>query len=304
VSLGKPIPIGRITLLAALCAETMSGCKQRGEAAPAAPLPAPEPLPATTKELTKAQAAAPGAPTLEPITAAPAATAPANVPEGMVYVPGGSFDMGPPREVTMGKPTQRMQVAPFFLDRTEVTVAAYLACVQSKGCTVSKHQAGCNATAKQPLLQHPMNCISKTRAEQYCAAQGKRLPSAAEWEFAARGTDGRIYPWGNDDAGEQVCWQGRDGAESKKTCPVGSFASGASPFGALDMAGNVAEWTSTPETETAAAGAFRTRGGGYPVEPIDLSSPETLMIRADQWETFSAEDAEPKLGVRCAKDNG
>jgi formylglycine-generating enzyme required for sulfatase activity len=69
------------------------------------------------------------------------------------------------------------------------------------------------------------------------------------------------------------------------------------------MAGNVAEWTSTPETETAAPGAFRARGGSYAVEPIELSSPETLMIRADQWETFSADDADPKLGVRCAKDN-
>jgi formylglycine-generating enzyme required for sulfatase activity len=152
-------------------------------------------------------------------------------------------------------------------------------------------------------LQHPINCITKTQAERYCAAQGKRLPSAAEWEFAARGTDGRSYPWGNDDASEQVCWQGRHDADFKKTCPVGSFPAGASPFGALDMAGNVAEWTSTPETETAAPGAFRARGGSYAVEPIELSSPETLMIRADQRETCSAEDADPQLGVRCAKDH-
>jgi formylglycine-generating enzyme required for sulfatase activity len=220
----------------------------------------------------------------------------------MVYVPGGSFDMGPPRSVTMGKAPERVHVAQFFLDRTEVTVAAYLACVQANVCTLGKHQPGCNATPKQPLLQHPMNCITELQAAQYCAAQGKRLPSAAEWEFAARGTDGRIYPWGNDEAGEQLCWQGRAGASSKKTCPVGKFPQGASPFGAFDMAGNVAEWTSTAETETAAAGAFRARGGGYPLEPMDRSSPETLMIRADQWETFSAEDADPKLGVRCAKD--
>ena len=221
----------------------------------------------------------------------------------MVYIPGGTFDMGPPREVTVGKAPERTQVAPFFLDRTEVTVGAYLSCVQSQNCTATQQAAGCNASAKKPLSQHPINCITKAQAETYCAAQGKRLPNAAEWEFAARGTDGRVYPWGNDEAGEQVCWQARSGASSKKTCPVGSFPAGASPFGALDMAGNVAEWTSTPETESEGPGAFRTRGGGYLVEDLDLSSPETLMIRADQWETFSAEDAEPKLGVRCAKSS-
>jgi formylglycine-generating enzyme required for sulfatase activity len=178
----------------------------------------------------------------------------------------GTFDMGPPQSVTLGKAPQRTQVSPFFFDRTEVTVEAYLACVRAKGCTASKPGEACNATAKKPRLQHPMNCITKGQAEQYCAAQGKRLPSEAEWEFAARGTDGRNYPWGNEVAGEQLCWQGRAGGSSKKTCPVGSFPEGASPFGALDMAGNVAEWTSTEETETAAPGAFRARGGGYEFE--------------------------------------
>jgi formylglycine-generating enzyme required for sulfatase activity len=220
----------------------------------------------------------------------------------MVYVPGGTFDMGPPQSVTMGKAPHRTQVAPFFLDRTEVTVAAYLACVRARGCAASEHQPGCNATAKKPRLQHPMNCITKVQAERYCAAQGKRLPSEAEWEFAARGTDGRNYPWGNEAAGEQLCWQGRAGGISKNTCPVGSFPDGASPFGALDMAGNVAEWTSTEVTGTAAPGAFHTRGGGYWLEPIDLASPEWSSIRADQSEPFSDDDAISTLGVRCAKN--
>ena len=287
--------IVHMALLGAFLVAVVSGCKQNSEMARRDPAPAAAPTQAATN-VTKQATVSPVQTAIKPLGAQPA-----QPPEGMVYIPAGSFDMGPPREVTVGKAPERTQVAPFFLDRTEVTVAAYLSCVQSKGCTSSQHEAGCNATAKKPLLQHPVNCITKAQAEKYCAAQGKRLPSAAEWEFAARGTDGRTYPWGNDEAGEQVCWQGRAGAGSKKTCPVGSFPAGASPFGALDMAGNVAEWTSTPETETAAEGAFRTRGGGYPVEPIDLSSPETLMIRADQWETFSAQDAEPKLGVRCAK---
>jgi formylglycine-generating enzyme required for sulfatase activity len=219
----------------------------------------------------------------------------------MVYVPGGTFDMGPPQSVTLGKAPQRTQVSPFFFNRTEVTVEAYLACVRAKGCTASKRGEGCNATAKKPRLQHPMNCITKGQAEQYCAAQGKRLPSEAEWEFAARGTDGRNYPWGNEVAGEQLCWQGRAGGSAKNTCPVGSFPEGASPYGALDMAGNVAEWTSTEETETAAPGAFRARGGGYEFEELDLAEPEMTHIRADRRQTFADHDAGPSLGVRCAK---
>lgn len=283
----------RIVVFAAFLTGMLSGCNQSREATPLAPVRAPATQPAATADTTP--------PPSHTAIKRPE-THPPQPPEGMVYVAGGSFDMGPPRSVTLGKAPERRQVTQFFLDRTEVTVASYLACVQSGGCTLSEHHPGCNATAKKPLLQHPMNCVTKDQAEQYCAAQGKRLPNAAEWEFAARGTDGRIYPWGNDEAGEQLCWQGRAGGSSKKTCPVGTFAQGASPFGALDMAGNVAEWTSTAETETSAAGAFRARGGGYPLDPMDRSSPETLMIRADQWETFSAQDADPKLGVRCAKD--
>jgi formylglycine-generating enzyme required for sulfatase activity len=283
----------RITLFAVFFAGMASSCKQSSQATEFAPVAAPAPRPDTAQGTSDA----PGQTAPEP-----PAPQPAQPPEGMVYVPGGTFDMGPPQSVTLGRAPERVQVAPFFLDRNEVTVAEYLDCVRSKRCTASEHQAGCNATARKPLLQHPMNCITKARAERYCASQGKRLPSAPEWEFAARGTDRRIYPWGNDAAGEQLCWQGRTGGVSKNTCPVGSFANGASPFGALDMAGNVAEWTSTEETETAGPGAFRTRGGSYSLEPIDLSDPEQLMIRADQWETFSAEDASPRLGVRCAKD--
>jgi formylglycine-generating enzyme len=290
--------IARIILFAAFLAGMVSGCKQSSQAIQ---LPAPSPQPSTTKEAT----AAPGETANEP-----PGPQPPQSPEGMVYVPGGTFDMGPPQSVTMGKAPQRVQVSPFFLDRTEVTVAAYLACVRAKGCTASKPGEGCNATAKKPRLQHPMNCITKRQAEQYCAAQGKRLPSAAEWEFAARGTDGRIYPWGDAAAVEQLCWQGkifgvgsgRAGGVAENTCPVGSFPDGASPFGALDMAGNVAEWTTTEETESAGPGGFRARGGSYWLEAIDLSAPEELHIRADQWETVASYDALPTLVVRCAKN--
>lgn len=279
-------------LLAALIAGLASSCKQNAETPPPAAPPAPAPQPAAAEERAAGygQAAPPPSPTQPP-----------QPPEGMVYVPGGTFEMGPTDGMTEGEAPQRVQVSPFFIDRTEVTVAAYLACVQAKGCTESKPGEDCNATTKKPRLQHPMNCITHEQAEQYCASLAKRLPSGAEWEFAARGTDGRNYPWGDDAAGEQLCWQQRADGLNETTCPVGSFTDGASPFGALDMAGNVAEWTSTGVAGAAVPGAFSTRGGSYRFDPLDRAEPESAKIRADQSEPFGSGSAIPTLGVRCAK---
>jgi formylglycine-generating enzyme required for sulfatase activity len=223
------------------------------------------------------------------------------VPEGMILVPGGMFEMGMPKSITHGVGPKRTQVAAFFIDRTEVTVAAYRACVDAVNCS-TVGGSNCNATAKRPLLQHPMNCITKDQAEQFCKAHKKRLPTSAEWEFAARGTDGRSYPWGNEEPVEQLCWQGRDGAAAKRTCPVGSLPAGVSPFGAVDMAGNVAEWTSTADSEAAGPGAFYTRGGGYVLRDLDRADPEFYAIRADQPMSLSGSDALPDVGFRCAKD--
>jgi sulfatase modifying factor 1 len=305
--------IARITVFAAFVAGTVSGCKQSSQATQLAPPAVPEPqssaveAPAAAAPQSATSKDAIGAP--GQAASVPSAIQPARPPDGMVYVPGGTFDKGPPESVT-GKAPQATQVAPFFLDRTEVTVEAYLACVRAKGCTASKPEEECNATAKEPRLRHPMNCITKGQAEQYCAGLGKRLPSEAEWEFAARGTDGRIYPWGNAPAVDQLCWQGkRFVVESKRsreavkdTCPVGSFPAGASPFGALDMAGNVAEWTSTVENTYQGRSSFHTRGGSYWVEGLDFSAPEELHVRADQYEPFSEDVVSPRLGVRCAKN--
>jgi formylglycine-generating enzyme required for sulfatase activity len=169
----------------------------------------------------------------------------------MVTVPGGLFWQGCNESVDTEcydseKPYHQVNVPLFEIDKYELTVSLYGSCVTKGGCTVpSTNSSYCNwgATGKE---DHPVNCITWYQAREYCAWAGRRLCSESEWEKASRGTDGRKFPWGNwkatcniEGIGEAVHDPCRcDGA----TCAVGSKPSGASPYGALDMSGNVFEW--------------------------------------------------------------
>jgi formylglycine-generating enzyme required for sulfatase activity len=181
----------------------------------------------------------------------------AEVRANMVEVPAGEFYYGTHENGDW----KRLDA--FHIDRTEVTVAAYRECVDDEGkCTSPNKGKGteCNWDL-QGREDHPVNCVAWSQANQYCKWRGARLPTELEWEKAARGTDGWEYPWGNDGysgktlvanigdetAGlKQSTWpverDYNDGYYA--TAPVGSFPKGASPYGALDMMGNVWEWTS------------------------------------------------------------
>jgi formylglycine-generating enzyme required for sulfatase activity len=171
----------------------------------------------------------------------------------------------------------RVILSPYCIDKTEVTVAAYRACVQSGRCgpasptvqwdeisAADKNRWSQFCTWDKPgMEQHPINCVDWYEARAFCDWTGGRLPAEAEWEFAARGTDGRKYPWGGQDpdasrvnaCGSEcsfmakqslnedwpAMYKGNDGWST--TAPVGSFPKGASAFGVLDMSGNVWEWT-------------------------------------------------------------
>jgi formylglycine-generating enzyme required for sulfatase activity len=187
----------------------------------------------------------------------------------MVRIPAGTFLMGSPDGV--GAPSQHpqhgVQVASFELDVTEVTTAAYTACVTGGKCTAANTGLFCNY-GKPDKGNHPINCVDWNQATTYCSSVGKRLPTEEEWEYAARGTDGRSFPWGHDAPGAQVCW---NRLRSKQgTCPVASFPSGRTPNGVLDMAGNVWELTSSAYSEDYSKGRTSTarvaRGGSWDIE--------------------------------------
>jgi formylglycine-generating enzyme required for sulfatase activity len=167
----------------------------------------------------------------------------------MVEVPAGSFWMGcTPADgscFSNESPYHEVTLDAFLIDVTEVTVSDYADCVSAGVCTAPGTVAACN-WGVPGREDHPVNCVDWYEAEAYCAWTGKRLPTEAEWEKVARGTDERIYPWGNTspDCTLAIMDDGGDGCGLNSTWPVGSLPGGASPYGALDMAGNVWEWVS------------------------------------------------------------
>lgn len=201
---------------------------------------------------------------------------PAKIP-GMIWIPEGTFMMGSNAGESDEKPTHAVKLRGFYLDRTEVTMAQYQACVTKGGCTelaktvkwdqgdaawVKKWSPFCNVNQPDDRSQHPVNCVDWNQATAYCKWKGKRLPTEEEWEYAARGKDGRKYPWGNEapragllnSCGSECVemlkkkelgsfspmYRGNDGWDM--TAPVGSVKGDKSPFGVMDLDGNVMEW--------------------------------------------------------------
>ncbi|MCB9569362.1 MAG: SUMF1/EgtB/PvdO family nonheme iron enzyme [Myxococcales bacterium] len=265
-------------------------------------------------------------------------------PEGMAYIEGGTFFMGTDADnpvLALARPAHKVEVAPYCLDITEVTVAAYRECSNEGKCKRAYRDAfwprGKTPTkewerlrsAHDPLCNeryddrnaHPINCVTWKQANDYCAEIGKRLPTEAEWEFAARGSDGRVYPWGDETpspehlnacGSECVEWRVSAGIDpgtamydaddgNAATAPVGSYRRGKTQAGLLDMVGNVFEWTADPflpygtgEGEAPVANNKRViRGGAFnSVEP-EHTDPA---LRYPQ----DADAHPPAIGFRCA----
>ena len=241
---------------------------------------------------------------------------------GMVYVSGGVFKYGCNKEFDVlcdrdEISLQDIDIDGFWIDKNEVSVADFMSCVEAGFCqSTPKSELIDNKWAKycnwNRRLDHPMNCISWYQADKYCRWMDKSLPTEQQWEKAARGIDGRIFPWGNvsferlgdqgkvyaniadKSAREKFAWfWAVNNYEDRfaATSPVGSFAEGASPYGALDMVGNVWEWTSTPYR---GRGTRVIRGGSWDTHPRWARTSGRLGNRL----SVSSE----LIGLRCVKE--
>jgi formylglycine-generating enzyme required for sulfatase activity/tetratricopeptide (TPR) repeat protein len=166
----------------------------------------------------------------------------------MVYVPNGEFPMGASSSDSQAsdneKPQHTVYLDSFWIDKYEVINALYKRCVDAGKCSAPSDRSSYTRSSyygNSWFDNYPVIYVSWNDASTYCAWAGKRLPTEAEWEKAARGTDGRVYPWGNTFEGAKVN-SSDSNPRPGDTIEVGKYPNGASPYGALDMAGNVWEW--------------------------------------------------------------
>jgi formylglycine-generating enzyme required for sulfatase activity len=226
----------------------------------------------------------------------------------MVRVPAGTYQMG--SDEAAG-PRETVHVAAFEIDVTEVTVGDYAVCVKSGACSASGTDVGSSCGyGHAGAEREPMTCVDWIQARDYCGSVGKRLPTEDEWEFAARGTDGRRYPWGNQYPSDQLCWKGAGNTKPAtpgppetypRACDVGSYPSGASPFGALDMAGNVWEWTASPWCRPGSAKKVGCAEESRVMRGGTWGYTDPKLVRATERAGQAITDRSETFGFRCAR---
>jgi formylglycine-generating enzyme required for sulfatase activity len=227
----------------------------------------------------------------------------------MVLIPAGVFTMGSLEDDKSAddneRPAHSVYLDAFYIDQYEVTTARFAKFIQE-----SKRYAPDNIWSVQ-ILKHgrkPVGEVDWYDAAAYCVWAGKRLPTEAEWEKTARGTDQRVYPWGNQPPTEQRANFDRGTTfDYGMLADVGSFEGGKSPYGVYDMAGNVWEWVAdwygenyygkSPERNPKgpSSGKERVARGGW-----WLNTPASL--RSAFRERFSPTPSRGALGFRCAQD--
>jgi formylglycine-generating enzyme required for sulfatase activity len=164
-----------------------------------------------------------------------------------VFVPGATYQMGgvDGDAQTDERPPHSVSVSSFWIDKVEVTNAMYQLCVQGSACKAPREDKSASHASyysSKDFADFPVIYVNWQDAANYCQWAGRRLPTEAEWELAARGAgDPRRFPWGDQSPDETLA---NFDLQTRDTISVGSLPKGASPYGALDMAGNVWEWVS------------------------------------------------------------
>ncbi|MBK6684468.1 MAG: SUMF1/EgtB/PvdO family nonheme iron enzyme [Deltaproteobacteria bacterium] len=221
----------------------------------------------------------------------------------MVTIPGGNFTMGDRNGEPDEYPERSLSMRSYRIDVTEVSNAAFRLCVLARACDPS-------GFLDHPVLgqdDHPAVGVPFADASRFCTWVGRRLPTEAEWEYAAKGTDFRKWPWKGAFDPKKVN-SSAAGDDHPLTAPVGAYPEGASPFGALNMSGNAAEWvtdffdptyyrtaTNTTHPSGPTSGRERViRGGSY----LDGSHLVRVSARRAKLET----EVDNAIGFRCAAD--
>lgn len=318
-----PLAIGAVLVLGALGAGGffLFGKKAEPKVDPGTPAAAKSSAPAASSS------AAPAKPKCGP---------------GMAEIPATAYFMGSDTGEDEEKPAHKVRLSGFCMDVTEVTVEDYLACSDKGECKrpwavvdwpdikdgeKKLYTPLCNVNDPTGKAKHPINCVDWQMAVSYCEYRGKRLPTSAEWELAARGPDGRTYPWGDEAPDETrlnacgkecVAW-GKTKAlplvamyagddHFPHTAPVGTFPKGASKFGVLDVVGNVWEWTADwdgkytadeqADPKGPASGSERVvRGGAW-------NGSYASWLRPSARYSFPPETKSHVVGIRCASTLG
>jgi len=209
----------------------------------------------------------------------------------LLYVPAGNFLMGSadsdPDARANEKPEHTVYLDAFWIDQTDVTDKMYAFCVSANQCNPpSNPSSDPNYYGNSEYRNYPVIYVSWGDAMTYCKWAARQLPTEAQWEKAARGTDGRIYPWGNDAPDTTLLnYTSLNNHYSSGTTAVGSYPNGASPYGALDMAGDVWQWVndwyndsyyqSSPSSNPLGpdSGEFRVlRGGTWDIPGVNYSA--------------------------------
>lgn len=242
-----------------------------------------------------------------PVDSNQAGTSRLHCPAGSVLLPSGQFEMGHASQYESHEdhPPHTVASSAFCLDRTEVTTAAYRSCVDAGMCShpdryqpiYGRESTACNWGRPQADM-HPINCLDWTQARAFCAWSGGRLPTEAEWEYAARGSTGRIFPWGFIEPNEQLSnlcgmecslklssvglWElpvGQWFDPWEFTSVVGSFPAGNTPEGIQDLAGNVWEWVE----DAYASDAYSRRPRDFSAQQVGVSDGTYRVVRGHGW---------------------